>query len=778
MRVARWTWIIFAAAALIAPSAASAAASEKVVVHVTVDGAAVRGAMCRLRSPLRHELRISDASGIAEFAAIDPGKYTVQCDVAGFDIATADLQVRDDDSEVRVELRLRRHEIGRVAARPPPVTTVRIVSRAAPLGKISVNLYDAMNRLGGANVLTDAGGSLLGVSLEGRDPRLTQYTFDGARIPEPGALRALDADLLQSAQLDDAKTEVDFYTLGPTSYPEYTLRETAGGFGAGSTQLGVRGTSGSIGYVLQGTARTQRSPLTNATYLDTSGLTYKHSGALHADGLLAKVSAPLGERFTITAETLVRGTTMLPVDVYFDGPLPSGAGPGNVVRSSSALSKVQIEGEIARWQTKFNATTIRTRQSSDYRDRVVALQPLPYVSDQALRLDILDASLIDFIQDGKTLNVNIAASQATVGLNIASSAFGSAFATSQRSERSSQRFEVVYVRRPAASAQESIGLTAESRGPGRTALYAEGNASFGARGRRIFGTLGIGGHAVPAGTLQTFDDPAAAQYDCDGNAIRAKAPNDLATAVHERHVRLGGFLESARGSVSAQAFDTVDGGVTVSNADTPLAEYPTGALPPSFAAALLNGYATFGRCGAAAPSIYLVRDVAGLRVEYRGLELAGSWKPSPRMTLQAAARLHEALLRSRSQALLAPDSPYIVNRQLPGVEPFDASLTADYAFGDRRSELIANAIYKPRNNANGLPAYWLLTLGGTRVLSPTSSVTLVATNALHRYVDAFTSTRYAVPLPTVSGGALLLPAAPLQQPQLFVTFSAKVSREP
>jgi hypothetical protein len=779
MLVARWTWIAIVAAALYAPSAAYAALSAKIVVHVTADGADVRQATCRLRSIARRELRISDASGIAEFAGLDPGKYAVQCDVAGFEAATADIEVRNEDAEVRVELRLRRHEIGRVSARPPPVTTVRIVSRAAPLGKISTDLYEAMNRLGGANVLTDAGGSLLGVSLEGRDPRLTQYTFDGARIPEPGALRALDADLLQSAQLDDARTEVDFYTLGPTSYPEYTLRETAGGFGAASTQFGIRGTSGSVGYVVQGTARAQGSPLSNATYLDTSGLTYKHSGALHADGILAKMSAPLNEKFTVTAETLVRGSTMLPVDAYFDGPLPSGAGPGNVVRSSSALSKVQLEGEIGRWQTKVNATAIRTRQMSDYRNRVVGLQPLPYVSDQTLRLDILDASLIDFIEDGKTLNVNLSASRAAVGLDTTSSAFGNAFTSAQRSERSAERAEVVYVRRPTKFAQESLGLTAESRGPGGTALYAEGTASVGANGRRVFGTLGLGGHAVPQGALQAFDDPAAAEYDCNGNAVRAKAPNDVASAVHERHARIGVFLEGRRGSISAQAFDTLDGGVTVSNADTPLAAYPPGALPPNFLAALLSGYAEFGRCGGdAAPQIYLVRDVTGLRVEYRGLELTGSWRPFSAVTLQGAVRVHEALLRSRTEALLGADSPYIVNGQLPAVEPFDVSLTGDYAFGDHRTELIGNVVYKPANNANGLPAYWLLTLGGTHVLSPTSSVTLVATNVLRRYTGAFTSTRYAVALPTVSGGSLLLPAAPLPQPQLFLTFNAKVSRGP
>ena len=229
-----------------------------------------------------------------------------------------------------------------------------------------------------------------------------------------------------------------------------------------------------------------------------------------------------------------------------------------------------------------------------------------------------------------------------------------------------------------------------------------------------------------------------------------------------------------------QAYDTLDSGAGVSNADTPLSAYAASAMPPGFAAQLLAGYGAIGGCAAAAgtPAIYLLRDVSGLLVEYRGVEMTGSWKPSKQLTFQGSVRAHSAILRSGSEALLAPDSPYLMGRQLPAVEPFDVSLTADYGLADHRTELAGNAVFKPSNNANGLPAYWLVTLGGTRKLSSTSSITLVATNVAHQYVDTFTSLRYAVPLATVSGGRLLLPAAPLVQPQLFATLNVKVSREP
>jgi hypothetical protein len=779
MWVARWAFTV-TLAALVCTRAASAGTSTDVYVHVSHDAHRLGGAVCRLRSVLQHVQRIVDRDGTAKFQNVVAGKYSVECELSGFDVARSDVFVHEDDVELHVEVRLHLHEIGRVSAREPAATTTRILTRGSPLGKLSQNLYDLMNSVGGANILTDASGSLVGISLEGRDPRLTQYSFDGSRIPEPGALRALDADLLQSSRLDDGKSEVDFYTLAPTTFPEYTLRQAVGGFGSGATQLSVRGSVGSVGYVLQGKVRTQDSALNNATYVDTSGLRYKHIGALHGDGLLAKLSAPVSKTFTLTAETLLRGSTTLPIDTFFAGPLPSGAGPGNVLTSLSAFTKAELEGDIGRWHASFNATTIRTSEDFDYRNRIVALQALPFRSSGRFRLDILDTSLIDFITEGKTLNLSLSMSRGTSTLNNTSLAFGGAYASQQVVYRPDERFRMVYVERPSSSAQQSLGLTVESRGAGRTSAFVEANASFGSTRGRVFGTAGFGGHVASPSELQTFDDPAAAQYDCDGGAIRARAPNDSATNVPERHVRVGGLLQGARGSLSIQAYDTLDSGLTVSNANTPLSAFPSSLLPGDYIKQLLQGYGSYGQCPTprAAPAIYLLRDVSGLTVEYRGIEIATSLTPSKSLTLQASLNAHLATLRSRVDALLAPDSPYIIGKQLPAVEPLDASLTADYGFHDRRTELIANAVYKSRNNGNGPPAYWLLTIGGTRKLSSTSSITLVATNALRSHVGLFSSSQYAVPLPTVSGGQLLLPAAPLTQPQIFAVFNVRIAHEP
>jgi hypothetical protein len=774
----RWAGA-FVFAMVLGAAQAAQAANTAVSVRVSYHAAGMSGAVCKLRNPFFHDQRMTDKAGEVTFEGIAAGAYTVDCTLAGYEPATAEIVVRDEDAAVHVDVPLRLHEIGRVQARTP-VTTTRTVTRATPLGKLSRNLYDALNSIGGANVLTDSSGSLVGISLEGRDPRMTQYAFDGSRIPEPGALRALDADLLQSVQVDDTKSEADFYTLAPTTYPEYTVRQTVGGFGARTTQAGVRGSIGSLGYVLQGKFRGQDSALNDAVYRDTSGLTYRHTGTFSGDGLLAKLSAPVNQNFTLTVETLLRRSTTLPIDPYYDGPLPSGSGPGNTASSSSALTKAQLDGELGRWQVKLNATAIRTQQSLDYRNRVVALQRLPFEDDRRLDLNILDASLIDNIAPGKTLNLSFASSRGVSIDQNTDASFGNAYASQQTRALPDDHFRALYVARPNKFSQESVGLTVESRGTGRSAAYVEGNASVGTNGRRVFGTAGFGGRVISPGDIRPFDDPAAAQYDCNGNAIRAHAPNDTPTNVRERHLRLGGLLEGSRGSVSMQAYDTLDSGATVSNADTPLSSFQLQSLPGQFVAQLLKGYGTFGACSAlgSVPAIYLVRDVSGLLVEYRGVELAASTKLKHGLTLQGALNAHEAVLRSQLDALLAADSPYIAGKQLPAVEPFDASLTADYALHDNRTELIANAVYKPRNNANGLPAYWLLTLGGTRKISATSSATFVATNALHQYVDTFSSLRYAVPLATVSGRQLFLPAAPLVQPQLFLTFDFKLAREP
>ena len=780
MRVSWWSAAFLAATTVpVLAQSASAFGAAAVSVHVSYEKTALRGVLCRLQNAFFHDQRISDAGGDLKFDAVAAGKYVVECSLGGYEPAKSDVTVREDDAEVNVDVGMRLVVIGRIQARLP-ATTSHILTRASPLGKLSQNLYELMNKTGGANVLTDASGSLVGISLEGRDPRMTEYGFDGTRIPEPGALRALDADLLASAQLDDAKSEADFYTLAPTTYPEYTARQLFGGFGADATQIGLRGSAGSLGYVLQTKFREQRSALDGAVYTDTSGLTYRHAGAFHGDGLLAKLSAPVGDNFTVTVEGLLRQSTTLPIDTFYDGPLPSGSGPGNSVASSSALTKAQVEGELGHWQIKLNATAIRTNQTFDYLDRVVGLQRLPFENAQRLNLDILDASLIDSIAPGKTLNISLASSRGTSVEQGTDLGFNGVYTSLQTRSLPDDHLHLLYVVRPNRFAQESLALTEESRGAGRTAAYGEANASVGADGRRIFGTAGFGGRVVAQSDAQPFDDPAAAQYDCEGNVIRVRAPNDAATDVRERHLRLGGFLEGAHGSFSIQAYDTLDSGATVTNADTPLSSYSLQALPPDFVTQLMSGFGTFGGCAAqrAAPAVYLVRDVSGLVVEYRGLELAASTKINQALTLQGSVNVHQAVLRSQSSALAAADSPYVTGSQLPAIEPIDVSLTMDYALHDRRTELISNAIYKPRNNANGLPAYWLLTLGGTRKISATSSVTFVATNVLHQYVGTFSSLRYAVPLETVSGGQLFLPAAPLVQPQLFLTFDFKVAREP
>src|ERR1700735_2363054 len=91
----------------------SAATSPAVIVHVAYEGAPQRGALCRLHTLFVHDQRLSDGGGDVTFEGVAPGKYLLECALAGYQTAKTDVVVRDADVELHVEIRLQLQEIGR-----------------------------------------------------------------------------------------------------------------------------------------------------------------------------------------------------------------------------------------------------------------------------------------------------------------------------------------------------------------------------------------------------------------------------------------------------------------------------------------------------------------------------------------------------------------------------------------------------------------------------------------------------------------------------------------
>lgn len=768
-------WFVFAATA-----AAKADGTAQLVVTVTANGRAVSQGVCRLTNPVvRRQVR-TDGDGRSIFDGLDPGAYHVECNGPDALRGATEVRIGEEATKVSLAIVLQAVRIGETRSAPPRVSAGApvVVSRNAPLGRLSGSLYDALDRLGGAQVVVGANGELTGISLEGKDPRLTQYAFDGARLSDPAAIRAIPDDVLQSIAVDDGRGQVDLYTLAPTAYPEYWARQRIGGFGNGALQFGARGAIGSAGFVVQASQSDARSPLDGSRYTDLSGLDYVHEGWARGANLLAKVAVPVGPSFTVTVESLRGDRASRPIDATILADVPSGTGPGAWTAGRSAVDRIEIEGDADRWHLRGDAGFYGTHDLTDDATRVLALQNIPLTVAAEFGLATADVSAVDSIGDGKTLNAGLSGSRSRTTVNTLVGGAESAFTDDGIVVSSDVRARASYVLKRGPFDTTTLTLQEESRGAGAAGAYVDASGTYGSAAKRVFARVGAGTRPVAPGAPASFSDPAAAQYDCAGDRIIVSGPNERAAPVAETHVSLGASADSRNGSFSAQVYRTTDQGLALSNALGLFGAYG-GTLPPQYEALLVGGYQQFGGCIAGpAPQIFVQHDVGGLSVEYRGADVLGAWRPNARLTLQGGLHVHQALLRREPLELTGSDTPYVLGRQLPGVPPLDTTLTVDWGFGDRKTELIGNAAYTPLDNVNHLPAYCIVTLGGTRRLSATTSVTVVAANVTRQDVGLFSSTARAVALPTASGLPLLLPATPLMQPQIFVIVESRVSRQP
>ena len=758
---------------------AAASGTADIVVRVSSGGHMVTKASCRLVNPVVRRQVLIGNDGEGRFEGVEAGTYDLECTSPDFGRGSTSVRVEADATTIAVSLALELPRIGETHAKDPArsVADPVIVSRATPLGKMSRSLYDALASLGGAQLVIGSAGDLTGVSLEGRDPRLTEYSFDGARLSEPGALRAIPEDALQSISVDDGRRQVELYTLAPTAYPEYWARQRLGGFGNSSLQVGARGAVGSTGYVIQASQSGARNPLDGSRYRDLSGLDYQHEGWARGASILAKAVFPVGPMLTATVETLRGNTSNRPIDATLSSGLPDGIGPGNMTTARSSVNRVEIEGDSKQWHFRGDAGVYGTQDITDDSRRIVALQSLPLTAASRFHLATADASAVDSLAEGKTLNFGLSASRSLTALRTTVNGAGSPFSDESVSGTSDIRAVTTYVLKRGKGNTTTVSVQGESRGPHATGAYLNASGTYGSSSRRVFARFGYGTRPVPPGTPISFSDPGAAQYDCVENRIVVRGPSEAAAPVAELHASVGVAIDSHVGSFSAQIYRTTDANLSLSNALGFLAKYP-GATPMGYQTQLLHGFADYGGCAAGgSPYIYVQHDVSGLGVEYRGVDLMSAWKLNREVTVQGALHVHQALLRGSPPELQGTGTTYVLGHQLPTVPLFDASLTVDWALGDHKTELIGNAAFTPANNANHLPGYSLITLGALRRLSSTTSLTIVGSNVTHQDVGLFASTGRAVALPTAGGVPLLLPATPLAQPQLFILVETRVSRQ-
>jgi hypothetical protein len=296
-------------------------------------------------------------------------------------------------------------------------------------------------------------------------------------------------------------------------------------------------------------------------------------------------------------------------------------------------------------------------------------------------------------------------------------------------------------------------------------------------GSRVRARLGFGADVRPASGLAggLFGDPGNASYDCSAKAITVSGPNEPGATIRAAGTDVSAETTFPHSSIALYAYDKIYRGISLSSALVPSTAMTS--LPPGFVTALQQQYDRIGGCVGSPPppsQVFVVHDISNLTVRSKGYELRGKLAVGANTEIAWFYETDSSVLPKPDPRLTSAASPYIENSQLPGVPLHRLGVTAASRTGGRTS-LVASAVWTASNNANNLPPYLQVSAGVERRLSPSVQLSIVANNATRVYDDVFSSTKFAVPLATLSR-PIVLNAVPLRQPQIFARLMVRTGR--
>lgn len=764
----------FGAAAARLPSSSSD--GEAVVrVRSAVDARPVAGARIFLigGSTATNDIGITDARGIARFRAVLEGAYrlVVRCPSYGQAVYTMQVDARRTTfvdlslvPNLKVIASTRAH-----ATFSQRFETLRAGDSAAVLSK---SLLDAMAFLPGVSVQNDPySGASNGISIDGKDPSLTGYAFNGVSIADPIASHAIDPDLLEGVQVDQARDTLNLLLLNPSESPAYGATATLGSDDLLDGKAQYSGTSGATGIALVATRRHVDSALNGLTYTDSSGQRYAHYGWLDGQSYYGVLRAPIGEDLVGTARFIAGSTLGQPLPAFYSGDVPYGYGAGLAQSSQGAVEAV---ADLSATLPSALAELSVSNLVDDYDERQLARVeggiPAPFQGSGhgTDSLMSFDWSALDAHRT--RLSVDVSSGRASVTV------FPEALAAPPQQGRWQR---VTLSRRYGTSAHFSYGIKLdgahEDRGP--VALGFAVEPRFRAARWRVAGR--IESSAAASGLLGggAFSQSSAATFDCANRQIIAQVPDAAGGVVRTTGVGVEVARSLFRGSIAVRAYDQSIDGVTLSQAYVPASSEPASFFPPNYLRDLEAGFATYGGCSGPPPSpssIYTIQSVPGLDIVYRGALLQATVAPLPHVEVQSSYGIQGAVLASHDARISAvPSSIYIPGKQLPQVPLHRASLVVGWLLGDAKTRLVAAGLYTSLGNQRNLPSNWLWNAGIERRISRKVNVDIAIGNVTDAYSGLFTSPRYAVPIATIGGRPFYENAAPYLPPQLLVRFTTR-----
>jgi hypothetical protein len=732
---------------------------------------------------------LTPRDGTIRFTDVEPGIYRlriVRSGYAGVDVDEVEaLAGRRKIVDITLERALPKNaatpnaaatpppsaltEIGRVRARPPVSISSVDVDEGNPIRRISENLADALDKIGGVSVSQDQQLGTLSISLRNADPSHTVASAGGVPLLGGGAgtLQSVAADLSTGVSAGGPNTfgtgiggAVNFRTLEPTKTWQTQASASYGTYERTAAQLSLSGSYHKLGIALQHAVRGGDSILTGLRFEDTSGVNYVHNGAFDRTGDFFKLRYPVGH-LTLSGGYLAGTNRSSPLCDQFVTNVPCGYGPGGTVRGSSGQETFGMQGQIGDVIVNLNAFDNAYGYVDNEPSRVVGGIPSPFRSDSAghgAGFFTTDTVAIH----RHTLIVNVG-TYAGHGRTIASGRFQGITPNVNRFGYTVLADTLKFSDRWSATVGYGANISlAESR------RAADLNVSLTPSQQETLsvgiGNYGNGSSYQPGGF---FADPAAAQYNCDAGEVRVTGPGDAPAAGSQSSASIFYSKRGRRGSIRLSAYDETDRGGSLS-AQFPLLALPAAAVPATY----LDQVAAFWHagtiCGTRAfePSrVYVSEEIAGATVRTRGIDASGQIVLGRAVIALPSYSVNSAILTSSDPRLLYPGSPYAVGAQLPFKPLHKAGLLIDAQQRKAGLEWVVNGTWVSANNQNALGSY-LQVAAGVTWTARRGRLTLFANNLFNTDTGLFATSEFAQPL-ALRGGGTYVPVPTLLPPRSY-----------
>jgi hypothetical protein len=810
----------FIALAMIAFSSAAAfGQSSTGEIDLTVVDAATGKPLGNVRTFLlgaQTANALTTLSGAITFSDVPVGIYRVRLQLRGYDGAsTREFDVLPDRA-VHVSVRLSERSgsaasaggpagaasagndsnlkvIAVVSARAPVSITTTDIGADSPVRRLSDSLTDALDKLAGVSVTTDATdpNSPLQISLNNQDESQTALTLDGIPLSAPGSagnLRGIGTDLFAGSSVSFSPTAgglaggVNFSTLSSTQALQLRATGTTGTYDRSNYSFATTGSLDRLGFVVEHTWRGANSPLTFQDYADQSGLTYAHGGDSVTESDLVKLRYTLAdERTSITASALDTNRLAYQICAQDVTVLPCGIGPNNYTYGRYGLASATVQSLVGNVQTSFSTYVNSGTQNTDDLNRYI-LADTAEPGNYAPTLDP-SASYTNTLTRGIAYSTSLAQGNHTFSfsgstysaIDSSTPVTGSPYVTAFTNAASSSRYQFS----DTIKSNDQLTLVpslsfADTSGVGGSFL-AGMSATWRPKLRDTYAlSVNVGSSQPNLDAARSFSDPVSARFNCGAGTALVSGPGDTgqgepqsATALNATwaHQFNGGAF------VSVQAYSQLQSGQLISALiDEPLSYY--GAAGAGYLQTLDDAYHSPTVCGVTAPkpTVYVQESIAGTRRLYQGFNATGRFDVSPYVALIPSYSLNLAVLEAAGGRLGDGPSTTIVGAQLPNRPIHKGNLTVDALLPRSGVELLANAQYVGANNQQNLGPYVNVSFGVSHRLGP-GEITLFENNAFNAYAGVFATDADALPLALSGGGFYETAATPLTPRTIFASYS-------